>query len=246
MDQQTRTALKQDSYVTATTHGLEWAQANRRSVIVSSIILLAVIVIAVLAGVLYNNRVEKASVAFGAAMQAYQTPLAPKGQPVPPGVKTYPDLATRAKAASEMFMDVYRQYGHTPVGKNALYFAGITYLEGGQNASAESALKEVSGLWDHNLANLGRLALAELYRETGRGPQAVDELNAIARKPSASVPAATAQLQLAALYESENRTEDARRIYAQLKDKDAKGPAGIIAAAKLNPSAAPNAALAPQ
>lgn len=243
MDQQTRYALKQDSYVNATTHGLEWAQANRRTVIVSSVILLAVIVIAVLAGVLYTNREEKASVAFGAAMQAYQTPLAPKGQPVPPGVKTFPDTATRAKAASQMFMDVFRQYGHTPVGKNALYFAGITYLEGGQNAAAESALRQVSGVWDHNLANLGHLALAELYRETGRTPQAIDELNAIIRKPSTSVPAGTAQLQLAGLYEGEHRTEDARRIWAQLKDKDAKGPAGMIAAAKLNPSAAPNPAL---
>lgn len=244
MDQQTRTALRHDDYITATTHGLEWAQANRRSVIVSAVILLAVIVIAVVAGVLYNNRVEKASVAFGAAMQAYQTPLAPKTQPAPPGVKTYPDITARAKAASDMFMQVARQYGQTPVGKNALYFAGITYLEAGQNASAESALQKVSSGWDHNLANLGRLALAQLYRETGRGPLAVEQLNSIIRKPSTSVPAGTAQIQLAELYESEHRTEDARRIYAQLKDKDAKGPAGIIAAAKLNPAAAPNPALA--
>jgi hypothetical protein len=52
------------------------------------------------------------------------------------------------------------------------------------------------------------------------------------------VPAGTAQLQLADLYEAENKPEMAKKVYAQLKDKDAKGPAGMIAAQKLNPSAA--------
>ena len=60
MDQQPRTALKHDSYVDATSHGLEWAQANRRLLVVSSAVLVAIIALAVVAGVLYNNRVQKA------------------------------------------------------------------------------------------------------------------------------------------------------------------------------------------
>ena len=67
----------------------------------------------------------------------------------------------------------------------------------------------------------------------------MEQLNSLIRKPSSSVPAGTAQLQLAELYESQHRPEDARRIYAQLRDKDSKGPAGLIAAQKLNPSATP-------
>ena len=134
VDQQTRTALKQDTYVTATSHGLEWAQQNRRSVIVSSAILLLIIVAVVVGGVLYTHRVEKASAAFGAAMQAYQTPLAQPGQPVPPGVKTYASVGERANAAGGLFTQVAQQYALTPVGKNALYFAGITYLEAARTA----------------------------------------------------------------------------------------------------------------
>jgi len=47
VDQQTKAALKQnDAFVTTTSHGLEWAGENRRSVIVSSAILLALILTA--------------------------------------------------------------------------------------------------------------------------------------------------------------------------------------------------------
>ena len=52
------------------------------------------------------------------------------------------------------------------------------------------------------------------------------------------MPAGLAQIQLAELYESEGKPEAAKKIYAQLKDKDAKGPAGQLAAQKLNPAPA--------
>ena len=44
--------------------------------------------------------------------------------------------------------------------------------------------------------------------------------------------------QLAELYESQSKPELAKKIYAQLKDKDPKGPAGMTAAQKLNPAPA--------
>ena len=84
VDQQTRKALKHDQFVDTTTHGLEWASENRRSVIVTSSIVLAAILFVVCAVLIYNSRASQASVAFGAAMQAYQTPLAAPGQPVLP------------------------------------------------------------------------------------------------------------------------------------------------------------------
>ena len=63
--------------------------------------------------------------------------------------------------------------------------------------------------------------------------------NQIAAKPSTAVPAGVAKLQLADLYMGENKPEEARKIYAELKDKDSKSAAGVIAAQKLNPGAAP-------
>lgn len=239
MDQQTRQALKHDQFVDTTAHGLEWASEHRRSLLINGGIVLAVIVAIVIAAVVYNHRADQAASAFGNAMQVYQTPIAPQGQQVPPGVKTFPSSMERAKAANQLFTQVADRYGMTPSGKLARYFAGITYLDEGQNASAESTLKEVAGSWDRDLSSLGKLALAQLYRQTGRTQQAIDLYNEIAAKPSSTVPAGTAQLQLAELYENQNQPEQAKKIYAQLKDKDAKGPAGMIAAQKLNPSAGP-------
>lgn len=239
VDSQTKAALKRDQFVTSTTHGLEWASENRRSVIVSVAILVVVILIAVLGGVIYNSRENAASVAFGNAMQEYQTPLAVPDQPVPPGVKTYANTVDRAKAANALFLQVADKYGMTPDGKNALYFAGLTYIEAGENQQAEQTLEKVSGSWDHNLAALAKLSLADLYRTTGQQQKAIDLYNDLANHPTTTVPAGLAKLQLASLYEAQGNTAQAREIYAKLKDSDAKGAAGAIAAEKLNPTPAP-------
>jgi tetratricopeptide (TPR) repeat protein len=236
VDQQTRQALKHDKFVDTTTHGLEWATENRRSLIVTSSIAVAAILVVVIGALFYNSRAAQASVAFGAAMQAYQTPIAAPGQQVPPGVKTFPSAADRAKAANNLFMGVADKYGMTPDGKNARYFAGLTYLEAGQNGPAESTLKQVADGWNSDLAALAKLSLAQLYRQTGRDSQAIDLYNQLTAKPTTTVPAGLAQLQLAELYETQGKPELAKKIYAQLKDKDPKGPVGAMAAQKLNPA----------
>ncbi len=238
MDQQTKQALKHDQFIDTTNTSLDWVSENRKQVIAAGSVLLAVILVFVIGLVIYNNQKEKASVAFGAAMQAYQTPVVPAGQQVPPGVKTYPTEADRAKAANQLFQQAADKYSLTPGGKIARYFAGITAMEAGDNAGAESALKQVAGGWNHDLASLGKLSLAQLYRQTGRDAQAIETYNDLAAKPSTAVPAGLAQLQLAELYESQNKPDQARKIYAQIKDKDAKGAAAQIAAQRLNPAAA--------
>ncbi|RXH55222.1 tetratricopeptide repeat protein [Granulicella sibirica] len=238
MDQQTKAALKNDQFINTTEHGIEWANQNRRQVIITGSAILAAILIVIACGAIYHSRSESASTAFGAAMQAYQTPLAAPGQQVPPGTKTYASVNERAKAANDLFNQVADKYSMTPDGKVARYFAGLTYLEEGQNQSAEDTLKKVASGWNKDLAALAKLSLAQLYRQTNRDAQAVDLYNELTAKPTTTVPGGIAQLQLAELYTNENKPDQARKIYATLKDKDAKGPAGTIAAQKLNPTAA--------
>ncbi len=238
MDQQTRQALKHDQFVDTTAHGLEWASENRRSVIVAGTVVLAAILIVVCGVLFYNNRAAQASVAFGAAMQAYQTPIAVPGQPIPPGVKTFASITERAKAANQLFLGVADKYSMAPDGKVARYFGGLTYMEAGDNAVAESTMKQVASGWNGDLAALAKLSLAQLYRQTGRDPQAIELYNELTAKPTTTVPSGLAQLQLAELYESQGKPDLAKKIYAQLKDKDPKGPAGTLAAQKLNPAPA--------
>lgn len=246
MDQQTRHALKQDKFVSTTTHSIEWASENRQSVIKVGALVAAVVILAVAGALVYHSRSQAAASAFGNAMQTYQTPLAQPNQPPPPGIKTFNSSAERAKAANAQFLAIADKYGMTPSGENALYFAGLTYEDAGQNRPAEDTLKKVSGLWDSGLAALGKFALAQLYHNTGRDPQAIDLYNQLSAKPTDTVPYGLSQLTLADLYTAEGKPEEAKKIYASLKDKDAKGPAGEIAAQKLNPAAAQGAPGLPQ
>jgi predicted negative regulator of RcsB-dependent stress response len=237
VDQQTKAALKQDKFVNTTTHSLEWASENRQRVIAVGSLILTVLIVVVTSVVVYNMRTEAASLAFGQAMQVYQAPLTQPGEAASTeGTQRYSSVADRAKAASAAFQGVADKYGMTPVGRNARYFAGLTDIEAGQKQQAEDALKQVAGSWDSNLASLAKLALAGLYHDTGRDPEAIDLLNQLAAKPTSTVPYGLSELQLGELYQSEGKADDARKVYASLQDKDAKGAAGAIAKEKLNPA----------
>jgi tetratricopeptide (TPR) repeat protein len=103
----------------------------------------------------------------------------------------------------------------------------------GQDGLAETELKEAAGSWNRNLSNLAKLALANLYRHTNRDSQAIDLYNQIVAKPSDTVSAAEAQLNLADLYSTTGKMQEARALWARVKDADKQGAAGAIAAQKL-------------
>lgn len=238
MDQQTRQALKKDKFVSTTTHGLEWASENREQVIRLGVIA-GLVIAAVIAGALvYHSRSEAATAAFGDAMQTYEAPLSSAASQMEPGTKTFASIADRAKAANAQFMAIANKYGMTPDGENALYFSGLSYKDAGENQQAEDTLKKVAGSWNSNRAALAKYALAQLYHNTQRDPQAIELYSQLSAKPTDTVPYGLAQLTLADLYNSEGKADEAKKIYANLKDKDSKGLAGEIAAQKLNPSAA--------
>lgn len=239
-----------DQFVLATEHSLQWARTNRQtSYLIGGLALLLLIVITV-GYSLYEHRTAEAQTAFGQAMQTYQTPLVRPDQPLPPGMKGFNSAKDRAAKANVQFLDVAHRFGMTEPGKLALYFSGVTYMEEGQNGQAEDTLRKVASGWNADTAALAKLALAQLYGQTGRNDQAVTLYQELAKGHAATVPPGLAQLQLAALYTAEGKNEEARHIYAELKDhdKDAQGKPGVagqIASDKLNPPpAAP--ALPPQ
>jgi tetratricopeptide (TPR) repeat protein len=238
-----RQLKKQDQFVALTTSGVHWAEEHRRKTIIAAVALV-VVVLAVVGGyTFYEHRTNEAATGFGAAMQVYQTPLIDPAHPLAPGTKTFNTAKERATAANGLFTQVAKQFGLTKSGKLAEYFAGLTYVEEGQNGPAEDAFKKTASSWDSGLAALGKSSLAELYQQTGRDAQAIDLYNELAKGTSATVPPTLAQLQLAELYQSQGKTEQARQIYAKIKDtdKDSKGKPGTasqIASEKLNPKAA--------
>jgi len=231
---------KQDKFVAVTTEGIQWAEHHRQKFIIAIVVAVVVIVGAVGGYTLYSNRSSQAATDFGAAMQTYNTPLASSTQPLAPGTKTFPDAKARAIEANKEFATIASKYGLTQSGKLAEYFVGLTAMEAGQNGPAEDALKKVASSWDSGMAALGKMALAQLYQQTNQDAKAIDLYNELAKGSAMTVSPGMAQLQLAELYQSEGKTEQARKIYAEIKDKDkdAKGKPGAaseIASEKLNP-----------
>jgi len=231
VDTQTRHALKKDKFASATAGSVSWVTENRSSVV--RWVIIGVVVLALVIGglVFWNLQSAAAETALGAALDTYASPLATPGAPAPAG--SYASASDRAKAANQQFMDVAHKYGWLSDGGKAHYFAGVTYQELGQTNSAESELKAAAGAWDSNLSGLANLALAGLYHQTGRDPQAIELYNKLSGKPTTTVPAGVAQLDLANLYVDEGKQDQARAIWAKLKDTDKDGMAGSMAAQKL-------------
>jgi predicted negative regulator of RcsB-dependent stress response len=232
VDTQTRHALKGDKFAQATQSGVSWVSGHRSGVVRWTIGIVGVVLI-IAAGLLFwNVRSTTADTALGTALDTYSAPLAEPGAPAVKGV--YATSAERAKAANQQFLAVAQQYGWLPQGAKAHYFAGVTYAELGQNGPAEEELKKAADSQGRNLSNLAKLALAGLYHQTNRDAQAIDLYNAIVAKPSVTVSAAVAQLNLADLYVAEGKTDQARTLWAKVKDSDKDGAAGSIASQKLS------------
>ena len=231
MDTETRHALKSNSFAQATATSVSWLEEHKASVIRWTVVGVVALVVVVGSVVGWCLRTAAADAALGAAMDTYSAPIAEPGIPAESG--TYATAADRSKAANKQFSDVASSFGLLPQGTKAHYFVGITAEELGQNGTAETELKKASGAWDRNVSNLAKLALAGLYQKTSRDSQAIEIYNAIVAKPSETVSAAVAQLSLADLYAAEGKQDQARTLWAKVKDADKEGAAGSIAAEKL-------------
>jgi tetratricopeptide (TPR) repeat protein len=233
VDTQTRHALKGDKFAQATVSSFSWLSGHKSGVL-RWVVSVAAVVILLGGGLAYwNIRSTASEVALGAALDIYTAPLAQPGAPPESGV--YPTAGERSKVANEKFVAAAKDFGWLPEGSKAHYFAGVTYQELGQTASAETELKAAAGSWDRNLSNLAKLALASLYHQTARDAQAIELYNALVAKPSETVSAGVVQLALADLYAAQGKQDQARALWAKVKDADKDGAAGSIAAQRLGP-----------
>ena len=231
MDTRTRHALKKDKFAQAAASSASWIGEHQTAAVRLGIGI-GVVLVAVIGGlVFWNIRSSAADAALGAALDVYTTPLAIPGAPPEPG--SYTTAAARAKEANREFVAIAHDYSWLPEATKAHYFAGVTYEDLGQNGNAETELKAAAGSWDRNVANLAKLALAGLYRQTSRDNDAIALYNEIAAKPSVTVSASVAELDLADLYAAEDKQDMARALWAKVKDADKDGTAGSIAAEKL-------------
>jgi TolA-binding protein len=231
VDTQTRHALKQDKFARAAKSGASWVEEHQSGVLRWAISLGVVVVLGVAALVWWNVRTTAADLALGQAIDLYNAPLAEPGEP--PEKNVYTTAEARATEANREFVAVAQNFRWLPEATKARYFAGVTYAELGKNAPAETELKAAAGSSNRNLANLARYALAGVYHQTNRDSQAIDLYNGLIAQPSETVPASEAQLGLADLYVAEGKQDQARALWAKIKDANKDSAAATIAQQKL-------------
>lgn len=246
MDTPTRTkplAIREDGPLAVNTNVSSTAffdriQNNRALALRLAVAVVALVVLVGIFAFISSRRSEAASNALAEAMQIYDAPIATPDQPVPANTRSFSSLEERAKAANAQFATVADKFGMTDAGRNALYLEGVTAMQAGQNATAETLLKKSADSWNHDVATLAEMALAGLYRGTARESLAIEQYNKVIAKPSTLVPAGLAQLELADMYAADGKQAEAKKIYAQIKDKDPKSASAEIATQKLSgPSA---------
>ena len=237
MRAETRHQLKQDRFSRVTIDAAErtahWSVEHKNKLIVAAVVVLVVAGAAVGSWYYLNQQDQKASVEMSQAVRTLNTPVRPPNMPAQPEAPSFASSVERATAAHKQFQAIVDKYPHTHSADFARYFLGLTAAGLGDSASAERELQKVISSADSELAALAKMALASVYRNTGRNKQAVDLYKQLAAKPTSTVGKVTAQMELAATYQSDNQPLEAKRIYEIIQKENPASEAAQMALAKL-------------
>ena len=237
MRAETRHQLKQDRFSRVTMDAAEktvdWSVEHKQKLTIAAIIL-AIIVAAGIGGWYYLQQQDvKASAEFSSAVRTLDTPLRPANMPPQPEQPSFASAKERATAAHKQFQEIEDKYPFTHAADFAHYFLGLTSAQMGDNATAERELQKVASYRNSDISSLAKFALASVYRNTNRDKQAIDLYNQLIAKPTTTVPKATAQIELAATYQSANEPLEAKRIYEQIQKENPTRQVAQLATRKL-------------
>lgn len=233
MRAETRHQLKQDRFSKVTFeaagNAAHWTVEHQAKLIAAVI---AVIVIAAIAfgGWYYvNAQDEKASAELTTAVRTFETPVRPGGVPPQPGTESFASTQERATAARKQFQAIVDKYPRTHTADMARYFVGLASSQVGDYAAAERSLQEAAKSSNSDLASLGKLALASVYRAENKDAAAIDLYKKLIDQPTVVVSKATAQLELAGFYESRQKPDEAKKLYQQVEKENPSTEAASVA-----------------
>lgn len=237
MRAQTRHNLKTDQFTKTTIDMAEktahWSAEHQSRLIAIGGVVLVVAAIAGGAWYYFNQQDQKASVEFGQAVRTLDMPVRPPNMPPQPDNPSFASSKERATTAHKLFQEIVNKYPHTHAADFSRYFSGLTSVELGDNTTAEHELQQVASFRNADLAALAKFALASVYRNTKRNPQAIEIYKQLAAKPATAVSKATAQMELAATLQASNQPLEAKQIYQQLQKENPTSEISQLASAKL-------------
>ena len=232
-----RHQLKEDRFSRATIDVAEatvhWSVEHQNKLVAGGIVLL--VVVAAVAGTWYylNTQDEKASLEVSQAVRILDTPVRPANMPEQPDYPSFASVKERAAAAQQKFQAIVNKYPHTHAAEVSRYFVGVTASDLGDTATAESSLKSVVSSGSADLSALAKMALAAVYRNSNRDPQAIEIYKQVIDKPTLTVSKASAQMELASTYQASNQPLEAKRIYEQIQKENPTSESARLAQAKL-------------
>jgi TolA-binding protein len=230
---ETRHQLKEDRFskvtLEAAGNAAHWT-VEHQSKVVAAVIALVVIGAIAFGGWYYvSQQDEKASSDLSTAVRTFETPVRPAGVPAQPGFDTFTSTQERATIARKQFQEIVDKYPHTHTAEMARYFVGLTAAQLNDYSAAEKNLQEVTNSSKADLAALGKFALASVYRAENKDAQAIDLYKQLIAKPTLVVSKATAQMELAAYYESQKKPDEAKKIYDQVAKDNPSTEAASLA-----------------
>ena len=172
----------------------------------------------------WNNRKnDEAQQALGRGITIAKAPV--MSAPIPGSTElVFPTEKERSQRAIEIFEQVAAKYGD-PYQAEARYFIATSRLPL-DRAKAMSELAELNNSGVAEVAVLSKFALAQAYESDSKFDEAAKLYIELARLNGATVPAETANLRLAKVYEKQGKKKEAADMLFNIVDasRKAKGP----------------------
>ena len=171
----------------------------------------AAIVIVVVAAVLYTNyvarpRETKASTMLAKSQQMFDNQMY--------------NMALNGDSVSfGGFLQVADEYSGTAAGNLANLYAGLCYAQLGQWEQAATYIEKFKGKGDKMISPAAQGALGNVYAHTGNLDKAVELLKKAAGAADNNSLSPTFLIQAGEILESQGKTEEALKMYQEVKDK---------------------------
>ncbi len=225
--------LKRDRFVETMEHGAEYAFSHARNM------WLATAAVAVVFAAIFGWRFwsaqqsQKASIALDAAMKTYQARVRAPGEAAEPGETTFVVEKIKYQEAEKQFDQVARDYSLTQQGTFAHYYSALCSMHLNETDKAAAELRNLAGSSNAEVASLAKLSLAGIAAKAGKTDEAAKYLTDLIDHPTALVPKARAQMDLADLYRK-TKPGEAASLYEQVKKEFPDSPLADEADRKLS------------
>lgn len=230
----TRHELKRDEITARLAGLLEFFLSHQRRILLTTLVAVLVLAAAT-GGLLYlRSRQARAAAAFTSALTTYHALVVPTPPPGFP-MRSFKSAADKNQEALKEFTEVAERFPAFSQARWARYYAALCKRDLGNLAEAEKELEVAARDGNEDLAAVAKLALAGLYLETDRTPEAEKLYRDLESHPTTTVPKVTAQLALAELYQKSEPAK-AAEIYQQIEKENPGTAAADLASQMLGNS----------